>query len=89
LINRCISNQTWLVVRVSVAKRCNILLCRFFFGRWKTRRSNKETGPRQQEADNQQPKEETTQERSTVIKTLKVLLEQPLQMFAWMLPIYA
>ncbi len=28
LINRMVFDQTWLVARVSVAQRCNILLCR-------------------------------------------------------------
>jgi hypothetical protein len=81
LINRIVFDQTWLVVRVSVAQRCNILLCRSDtddqrrYGQSKRHQGTKEKR-------NQHAKEENTQRQAERTKTSEVLLEQPLQMVA-------
>ena len=76
-LNRLVFDQTWLIVRVSVAQRCNILLCRFFFGRPKTRRSNKETDQGIKERITRQQKEERRKTDKQEQKRRQSCLDSP------------
>ena len=77
LLNRLVFDQTWLIVRVSVAQRCNILLCRFFFGRPKTRRSNKETDQGIRERITRQQKAERRKTNKQDQKRRQSCLDSP------------
>jgi hypothetical protein len=88
LFNRLVFDKAWLIVRVSVAQRCNILLCRFFFWQTKDKTVKQRDRPRHQREDNPTAKGRTVKDAQTGPKTSKVLLGQPLQMFAGMLSTY-
>jgi hypothetical protein len=87
LINRIVFDQTWLVVRVSVAQWCNILLCRSDLNDQRRYGQSKRLQGTKKKR-NTHANEENSKRKAKKSITLEFLLEQPLQMVAYMLSTY-